>query len=894
MSCQDCNGCNGSNGCCDDVCTNGNNYLWYISATDPTEVNYTSGPIAVPNRETVKFISSVPGAIRVEKGSVNVYIDFPLGLQGCQGDIGLQGYQGAGFQGLQGTQGDIGQQGYQGAGFQGLQGTQGLQGNQGNIGLQGNQGAGFQGLQGYQGNTGLQGIQGTGFQGLQGNQGYQGYQGNQGVGIQGNQGVQGNQGTQGAQGDIGLQGNQGTGFQGVQGTQGVQGAQGNIGLQGNQGAGFQGVQGNQGTQGTQGDIGLQGNQGVGFQGVQGTQGVQGAQGDIGLQGNQGAGFQGVQGTQGTQGAQGDIGLQGDIGSQGVQGTQGSIGVQGYQGAGLQGAQGIQGAQGFQGAVGLQGNQGTGFQGYQGNQGTGFQGVQGNQGLQGSGASGPLLITRVVRPSSTINPDTAVSLNTSNQAMPGYSILNIPVSNNIPSSIGVYNSVMLSTGASPTPVFVLAENTAGQSFIIGVTGTLPNNFASYGSPFIIQRRPLGGLLIPVGTNALAVVTGEPNGASADYYVRMYAVTGTSVTAEGPEYLVQTGASLVDCTRATTGILLGNDLIIGIGGNSNLRFTPLTLNLGTTPPTILSTGTPAAIGIAYPYSDPLAVSANTFVVAGLSAGVLSNQVIIAVQDNSSTITIGSILVTMSNGNNYASRQPTLIPTGGSPPTVNFLTGTGPGTYGTFNANTTTLGITQLSDQFLPGLDASYSPPTFGSSNGQFAQAMFTQNNSGTLTVYQNAGVLSNISPYTFSATGTPTEISPSPYPSIATYALLNTAFLVSPSISIVMQNSMSTISPTPQSQTTFIQTTFSGNNVVLYIIPGIKGPYAIGISQNSSTVVGDGVLTIPIAVQGIATLVATTLTPGHVYHSDYLGNLVDGYDNTAPVNFIAVATNQVVVI
>lgn len=140
------------------------------------------------------------------QGSAIFDFGIPQGVQGIQGERGLQGPQG--IQGPKGEQGDIGPQGPQGLkgdkGDKGPQGPQGIQGETGPIGPQGEQGA--TGPRGPQGATGPVGPQGP--QGLKGDQGPQGEIGPAGPkgeqGIQGPQGVQGPRGLQGVKGDTGF------------------------------------------------------------------------------------------------------------------------------------------------------------------------------------------------------------------------------------------------------------------------------------------------------------------------------------------------------------------------------------------------------------------------------------------------------------------------------------------------------------------------------------------------------------------------------------------------------------------------------------------------------------------------------------------------------------------
>lgn len=183
------------------------------------------------------------------------------GVQGPQGDKGVDGYQGRdGAQGSRGAQGEMG-----------------YQGNQGNIGITGTQGdMGQQGSRGFQGDAGVQGSKGD--------RGATGYQGDAGAqGLRGIAGAQGNQGEKGAQGSCRFED---LTPQEKESLKGAQGSQGRVGNQGEQG-----VQGQRGEKGYQGEAGVQGNQGkMGVQGAKGdTTGVVGPQGNQGNRGPQGYG-----------------------------------------------------------------------------------------------------------------------------------------------------------------------------------------------------------------------------------------------------------------------------------------------------------------------------------------------------------------------------------------------------------------------------------------------------------------------------------------------------------------------------------------------------------------------------------------------------------------------------
>jgi hypothetical protein len=91
------------------------------------------------NANEVNIITNITGTITINDYSEYRSHTGAVGVQGFQGDLGLQGFQG--YQGSLGNQGVIG--------VQGNIGLQGIMGVQGNIGLQG--------VIGVQGNIGLQG-----------------------------------------------------------------------------------------------------------------------------------------------------------------------------------------------------------------------------------------------------------------------------------------------------------------------------------------------------------------------------------------------------------------------------------------------------------------------------------------------------------------------------------------------------------------------------------------------------------------------------------------------------------------------------------------------------------------------------------------------------------------
>ena len=190
--------------------------------------------------------SGLDGTSVALKGTVNTYLDLPLGA--VEGDLWIVLTTGGGY-----TSGD-------GAVSDGL-------GGWANVGpIRGPTGSsGWSGMSGTSGTDGASGVQGIA--GMPGTSGWSG--------ISGTSGIDGASGTSGIDGT--------SGWSGVSGTSGINGASGVSGINGTSGvSGFSGIDGASGTSGIDGTSGVSGFSGI--DGASGTSGIDGTSGVSGFSG----------------------------------------------------------------------------------------------------------------------------------------------------------------------------------------------------------------------------------------------------------------------------------------------------------------------------------------------------------------------------------------------------------------------------------------------------------------------------------------------------------------------------------------------------------------------------------------------------------------------------------